>query len=168
MVESRNTVSQIKERITTLSIEQQNAIDLLITGISDREVAEKVGVVRQTVTKWRSFHPEFIAELGRRREEVWGFSADKIRSLLPRAIEVVEQTIDDPQNPDRLKLAVEILKQSGIIGTFKIQQVTDAMRIIEQQTPNSSWKKLDEPTESDKIEGMKRIFMKMEDSGGFR
>ena len=167
MVESRNTINQIKERITTLSIEQQNAIDLLITGISDQEVATKVGVVRQTVAKWRLYHPEFMAELGRRREEVWGFSADKIRSLLPRAIEVVEQTIDDPQNPDRLKLSVEILKQSGIFGIFKIQQVTDAMKIIERQTPNSSFKLLDEPTESDKIEGMKSILKKLEDSKGF-
>ncbi len=41
-----------KER-QSLSIEQQNAIDMLVLGKSDREVAEAVGVSRQTVCGWR-------------------------------------------------------------------------------------------------------------------
>lgn len=35
-----------------LNIEQENAIDLLIQGKSDREVAEAIGVARQTVNQW--------------------------------------------------------------------------------------------------------------------
>ena len=53
-----------------LSIEQLNAIDLLATGKSDREVAEVVGVSRQTVCAWRLYDPYFRAELNKRRNEL--------------------------------------------------------------------------------------------------
>jgi hypothetical protein len=154
--------ARIKTQLITLSIGQMNAIDLLITGASDREVAEKIGISRQTVTNWRLYHPAFQAELGRRREEVWGLSADKMRTLLPRALAILEETFDNPQNPDRLKLAVEIVKQSGIFTTFKTSQVTDAIKIIEQQTPNKSMETLDPPDEADRIEAMKQIQRKIE------
>ena len=157
---------QIKIQITTLTVEQLNAIDLPITGISDREVAEKIGVARQTITKWRLYHPQFIAELGRRRQEVWGYSADRIRSMLPHAIEVVERSLDDPENQDRLKLAVEIIKQSGIFGTFKYGQETDATQIIERQIPRHDLSSLDQlypPDESDKKQAMKRIYEKIKE-----
>ena len=47
----------------TLSIEQQNAIDLLITGKSDGETARLVGVARQTVWNWRNNDTLFYTEL---------------------------------------------------------------------------------------------------------
>jgi transposase len=40
-----------------LTIEQRNAIDLLVTGKTDTETAEAVGVHRVTVTKWRNADP---------------------------------------------------------------------------------------------------------------
>src|SRR5882724_4191154 len=46
-----------------LSIEQQNAIGLLILGKSDKEVAEAVGVNRTTIWEWRTAHPIFMAPL---------------------------------------------------------------------------------------------------------
>jgi DNA-binding NarL/FixJ family response regulator len=50
-----------------LTIEQENAIDLLLTGKSDREVAETIGVHRMTVQQWRTAHPLFMATLAQRR-----------------------------------------------------------------------------------------------------
>lgn len=93
-----------------LSIEQRNAIDLLVTGISDRETAERTGVARETVTKWRLYHPGFIAELNGRRSEVGGASVDKMRMLIPKALEVIDETLDDGANPNRWKAAIELLK----------------------------------------------------------
>jgi hypothetical protein len=43
-----------------LNVQQLNAIDLLVTGCSDWEVAEKMGVDRNTVTRWRNYHPAFF------------------------------------------------------------------------------------------------------------
>jgi hypothetical protein len=154
---------QIRQHVTTLSIKQQNAIDLLALEHCDLFVADKVGVARQTVNKWRLYHPQFKAELGRRREEIWAFSADKIRLLIPQAIDIVERSLDDPKNPDRLKLAVEILKQSGIFATLKSRQLTDADDIINQGTPIGV-EKTRQPNERDTQVTMKRILEKLEDS----
>ena len=45
------------DKTRQLSIEQQNAIDLLVQGKSDRETAEAIGVSRQTVNNWRNNDP---------------------------------------------------------------------------------------------------------------
>jgi len=60
------------DKTRQLSIKQQNAIDLLIQGKSDRKTAEAIGVSRQTVTNWRNNNPVFIAELNKQRKAVWG------------------------------------------------------------------------------------------------
>ena len=50
-----------------LTIEQLNAIDLLVTGKTDQAVADAVGVARPTVTCWRLYDPHFEAALNQRR-----------------------------------------------------------------------------------------------------
>lgn len=40
------------ETQTDLSVQQMNAIDLLSLGKTDQDVADAVGVTRQTVNKW--------------------------------------------------------------------------------------------------------------------
>ena len=60
------------EKSQNLTIEQLNAIDLLVQGLSDREVADKVNVARETVTRWRNESAVFQAELNRKRKEIWG------------------------------------------------------------------------------------------------
>jgi transposase-like protein len=48
------------DKTRQLSIEQQNAIDHLLQGKSDRATAEAVDVSRQTVWEWRKRDPLFI------------------------------------------------------------------------------------------------------------
>lgn len=69
------------QNVTNLTIEQQNAIELLVQGISDREVAEKINFARETVTRWRNENPYFQAELNRKRQEIWGAAQDRLRAL---------------------------------------------------------------------------------------
>ncbi len=98
-----------------LSIEQQNAIDMLVLGKSDREVAEAVGVSRQTVCGWRLYHPQFQAELNLRRRAIWGAAVDKLRSLVPKSLEILEQALDRSDDP--AKIALGILKLAGLDGS---------------------------------------------------
>jgi FixJ family two-component response regulator len=46
-------------RIKPLSVEQEHAIDGLVTGKTDRETAEAVGVSRRTVQPWRTQHRSY-------------------------------------------------------------------------------------------------------------
>lgn len=90
-----------------LTIEQLNAIDLLVIGKVDQDVADKIGVNRVTVTKWRNYDIYFQAELNKRRKEVWGSSLDRLRTLLPKAIERLEQEVE---NENGWKIALELIK----------------------------------------------------------
>ncbi|MFU1991976.1 hypothetical protein [Priestia megaterium] len=94
-----------------LTIHQLNAIDLLVTGKTDKEVADLVAVNRVTVTKWRNYDVYFQAELNKRRKEVWNTSIDRIRNLVPKAIERLEKEIEADNN---WKVALEIVKIAGI------------------------------------------------------
>ena len=77
------------DRTGQLSIEQENAIDLLIQGKPDKEVAAAVGVARQTVTTWRNHNADFAAELNIRRREIWGSQEDRLRQLVAKAVTVL-------------------------------------------------------------------------------
>ncbi len=94
-----------------LSVSQENAVDLLATGANDRETAESVGVSRQTVNGWRG-HPVFAAVLNARRAEIWGGSGDRLRALLPKALDCIEGAITGDA-PD-WKAAVKVLEIAGL------------------------------------------------------
>jgi hypothetical protein len=97
-----------------LSIAQRNAIDLLVYGKPDREVAEAIGVTRETVTRWRNENPYFIVELNRKRQELWSAAHDKLRGLVGKAVEALEKALDDGD----VKAAVEVLKTVKLYGTI--------------------------------------------------
>jgi hypothetical protein len=97
--------------LTTLSVEQQNAVDLLVTGQSDAEVAAAVGVTRQTVNVWRNHHPAFQAALNARRREVWETSVDRLRDLLPRALDCLSEELDGRNG---WRVALRLLELAGM------------------------------------------------------
>jgi len=98
-----------------ITIKQLNAIDLLVQGLSDREVAEKVGVARETVTRWRNENAEFRVALNQRRKEIWGNACEKLRALVTDAVNVLEREIKEEGN---LKAAIEVLKAVGLYGNI--------------------------------------------------
>ena len=79
---------QERSEAPKLTPEQLNAIDLLILGKTDREVAEIVGVRRETITKWHK-NPFFSAELSLRREELWIDAKLRLKSLVHEAVNVL-------------------------------------------------------------------------------
>jgi Homeodomain-like domain len=116
--------SQQKSTFKPLTIEQENAIDLLITGRSDRDTAEAVGVNRMTVWQWRREHPVFMAALERRRAEVWRQPQERLRALLSKAVENLAAAVEDGD----LKASIEVLKAVGMYGNA-------TMNAIHQQDP---------------------------------
>ena len=97
---------------TRLSVEQLNAIDILVQGRTDQETAETVGVARETVTRWRNDNPHFTAELNRQRRLIWGDSHDRLRALAGKAVDVLETSLDEGDS----RVAVEVLKAIGLYG----------------------------------------------------
>ena len=110
ITESNN--SSQKPQGHDLSVEQLNAIDILINGKTDQETALAVGVARETVTRWRNDNPHFAAELNKQRRLIWGASQDRLRSLAGKAVDTIEAGLDAGDT----KAAVEVLKAVGLYG----------------------------------------------------
>jgi len=92
--------------ITQLSIEQQKAIALVLEGLTDREIAEQIGVSRPTVTNWRNTNAKFIAILKFERWLLWESSMERLRTLAGKSVEVVEKAVED----NNLQAALAVLK----------------------------------------------------------
>ena len=100
-----------------LSIEQENAIDLLLMGKSDREVASAVKVSRQTVNLWRNHDTGFAAALDSKRHDVWGTQLERLRALVSKAVDVLADDLESPNLKLRQSAAVHILRAVGLYGT---------------------------------------------------
>lgn len=99
-----------------LSIEQLNAIDLLVQGKTDLEVGEAVGVARQTVCQWRNKNAEFIAELNYKRQEIWGASEQRLISLVSQAVDALADDLQSEDTNARRAAAIHVLKACGMYG----------------------------------------------------
>lgn len=128
-----------------LTIQQQNAIDILVTGCSDKDTADKVGVTRSTVTRWRLYHPAFQAELNAQRAAVWGTAKEKLRSLIPEAVDILAQALRDPNNEDRAKLALDLIKAVGASNELDHVGSIDPEAIIKADATVSPFSMLSEP-----------------------
>jgi hypothetical protein len=93
-----------------LTLAQRNAVDLLAAGKTDTEAAGLLGLHRTTISKWRLYDVEFQAALNRRRAEVWEAGIDRLRALIPQALDVLAAQMVDPDGSDRVKAAVALLK----------------------------------------------------------
>jgi transposase len=104
-----------------LSIEQRNAIDLLIVGKSDQEVADLVGVSRQTIHAWRTSHLRFRSELEQARGDLWRHAAERLRGMMAKALENIAQAIEDGDT----RASFELLKAVGLHHHPDINQISD-------------------------------------------
>jgi hypothetical protein len=92
------TLSRILLRDQQLSQREQNAIPLLLRGLSDAQVAQQVGVDRGTVFRWRQ-DADFAAELEKQRQVVLQHSVARLQSMLEPALDILQRQItgDDPK-----------------------------------------------------------------------
>jgi hypothetical protein len=105
-----------KSRHPTLSERQLNAIEAIISGATDSTAAKWAGVTRQTVNTWKRHNPDFIAELNRRREAVYGASCDRLRGLVSEALDAIEKELQSGTS-EAYKCALKLLQIAGMQGS---------------------------------------------------
>jgi hypothetical protein len=131
-----------------VTVQQEHAIDLFVTGRNDVEVAAALRVHRTTVTRWRLHHLGFRAALSRRRHEVWGAAADRFRGMLDSAVDVLQRQLadDDPSVSFR---AARLLVQMAGAGRFvPPDQPTDPLALLDEHARDMRRAALaDDPTE---------------------
>jgi len=91
---------------------QQNAVAAFLAGLSDTEAADAAGVTRQTVCGWRNHNPAVVAAMNQARRDLWERSADRLRGLVPLAIDMLEVQLGSPL-PDP-KTALDVLRLAGL------------------------------------------------------
>lgn len=121
------------QEVFALSVRQQSAAELLAAGKSDGDAATLVGVSRQTVQKWRTRHPGFVAELNRIRAGLWREGLDKLRSLVPTALRALEEVMTDPKHPDRVRAAGKLLDFAGPPDAGGHIGPTDERAVVEER-----------------------------------
>src|SRR5262249_2600424 len=113
-----------------LTLTQQNAVDLLAAGKNDTETAEALKLNRVTVTRWRLYSPEFRAALADQRAAIWGASADRLRALLPKALDTLAEALERAE--DKVTVALAVLKLAGPLPLLPTGP-TEAEEYVRQQ-----------------------------------
>jgi hypothetical protein len=103
-----------------LSPAQEAAITLYLAGHSDADVAEAVGVTRQTCNAWRHQHVVFMVELEKRRADLWRSSAERLRSGLTKAVDNLLGAVDSGD----LKASIALLKAVDLYGHAAMNHIT--------------------------------------------
>jgi hypothetical protein len=119
-----------RQHSRTPTLPQLSAIDLLAAGKTDQEAADLLKLHRATVTKWRLYDPVFQAALNQRRAEVWGAAADRLRSLIPKALDALADALENSNYCGRLKAAAELLRLAPPTGIALAIGPTDADQIV--------------------------------------
>lgn len=103
---------QQARRVVPLTEQQTQAAALVAEGIALDDVAATIGEHTATVSEWREDNPAFIAEVNRRRREAWATAQDRLRALVPQALDALAEAVEAGD----LKASVEVLKAAGVYG----------------------------------------------------
>lgn len=132
-----------------LTIPQLNAIDLILGGTTDQEVANVVGVTRQTICGWRNHDPFFRATLNARRAEIWGTAQDSLRALLPRAVERLSDELDGDNGG---RLALRLVESMGLTDPHQPSfGPTEARTIVEADALAARPSLFEQPVTDDEL-----------------
>lgn len=129
-----------------IQIAKLKALEWMADGMSDSEVARRLGFAQPVVWRWRTHDPRFVAALA----EVRRVGLERASCLLDRnatgAVEVSVVLMRDETVPPavRLKACEIVLDRSGLFSKWKTlgvndqssaQDIRDALREIARQHP---------------------------------
>jgi hypothetical protein len=104
------TVEHQSHTLRDLNDRQLLAIDAIVSGATDQAAADAAGVTRETVNRWSNNHPEFQAELNRRRKQLQDQRADVVRRTDLFVLDHLRQRVEEG-DPEAIALWI---KQRGL------------------------------------------------------
>lgn len=96
---------------STLPPKHEKAVSLMVAGKTITEAAEESGLSRQTLSRLVHNNPIVREELSRQRGIVASGIADKMRNMLNKALEAIEESFENPAiaPEEKLKAAIAIV-----------------------------------------------------------
>jgi hypothetical protein len=131
-MKANGTAVYTRQHKRGLTLPQMSAIDLLVTGKTDQQTAELLNLSRTCITKWRLYDPVFQAGLNRRRAEVWSVGIDRLRCLIPKALDALAEELENKEGSNRLKAASEILRLAKLPDGSLATGPTEPEEIVHQ------------------------------------
>ena len=115
-----------------LSGKQKMAIELVMSGMSDREIAKRTDKSRQTVNRWRNHDLDFRAVLAERRKATRERHQDELSGLVSEAIGVMREAMRDGEIHTRLRSAQAVLRMSGLQAAMQTEKPLSKEEIIRE------------------------------------
>ena len=106
---------------TKLNQNQLLAIPLVAQGVSGKNVAKKIQVTEETVSRWKKL-PEFQAEVNALLKECRDETQHKLRSLVNTALEVIKDELENSNSDQRITIALKIL-QNMKLNTYLYEEI---------------------------------------------
>ena len=119
---SENAMGRGLQRCDSLNPRQAKAIELLVLGTPLRRICEILRIDPKTLYRWRNRDADFVAELDRRRQLAWDAAADRMRSLLEPAVQVLAEQLEDPFDATRFRAASTILRLSNVRAAVAVEE----------------------------------------------
>jgi len=113
-----------------LNDKQECAIELILKGMNDSEVAKQIGTSRQCVNQWRNQDAIFIQTLQEQRRVLRAAHMEKLLQMVGLALNVVEEALEEGDAKTKLKTAMYVLKLAGFQEygeTVKQESAKDAL-----------------------------------------
>ena len=97
-----------------LTPQHHKAIDLMIMGSNNKNVAETLNIAPETVSRWRADYI-FQAALNQRLKENQAASVERLRSLADTALATIETVMADSNDDKaRLQAAFKVLEMARV------------------------------------------------------
>ncbi len=113
-----------------LSVKQELALELILCGMNDGEIAKRAGVSRQTINTWRNHNENFRMLLAGRREAVRERHRDELSRLVSEAVRVMREAMRDDDMLTRLWAVQALLRMSGLQAAVQAEKLPSREDII--------------------------------------
>lgn len=112
------------------------ALEALANGKTPAKAATAAGVELATVRGWLTRDAAFRAELNAKRQDAYNAGADRLRALVPAALDALESELN---RPDRLQAAIAILKMAGLSRLEAPKGPTNPEGIVSEDQERETW-----------------------------
>ena len=116
----------------SLSGKQKMAIELVMSGMSDREIAKRTDKSRQTINRWRNHDLDFRSVLAERRKATREQHQDELSGLVSEAIRVMREAMREGDITTRLRAAQAVLRMSGLQAAMQTEKPLSKDEIIRE------------------------------------
>ena len=115
-----------------LSAKQEMALELVICGMNDGDIAKRAGVSRQTINTWRNHDEHFRMLLAERRLALREQYRGELNGLVSEAIGVMRDAIREGDILTRLWAALTVLRMLGLQAAVPSEKQPSRKEIINE------------------------------------